>query len=73
MLFDQVDTIHHVDIPDLQTQLGGLQDRMDELPDPFSTPIPRECTPLPDLHEREDVKANVLALESLVDGMFDYG
>ena len=73
MLFDQVDTIHHVDIPDLQSQLGGLQERMDELPDPFSTPIPRECTPQPGLHEREDVKANILALGSLVDGMFDFG
>ena len=70
MLFDQVDTIHHVDIPDLQTQLEGLQDRMDELPDPFSTPDPRECAPQPGLHEREDVKANISALESLVDGMF---
>ena len=70
MLFDQVDTIHHVDIPDLQTQLGGLQERMDELPDPFSTPDPRECAPQPALDEREDVNANILALESLVDGMF---
>jgi len=69
MLFDQVDTIHHVDIPDLQVQLGGLQERVDELPDPFSTPDPREFTPQPSLHEREDVKANVLALESLVDEM----
>jgi hypothetical protein len=67
MLFDQVDTIHHVDIPDLQTQFGGLQDRVDELPDPYYTPNPSECTPQPD--EREDVKASVLALESLVDEM----
>lgn len=70
MLFDQVDTIHHVDIPDLQTQLGALQERVDDLPDPFSTPDPRECTPHPVLHEREDVKANIQALQSLVDGMF---
>lgn len=68
MLFDQVDTIHHVDIPDLQAQLGGLQDRVDDLPDLFSDP--GEYTPQPGLHEREDVKANILALESLVDGMF---
>ena len=67
MLFDQVDTIHHVDIPDLQSQLGGLQERVDEIPDPFIVPYPRET---PQLHEREDVKANILALESLVDGMF---
>lgn len=66
MLFDQVDTIHHVDIPDLQSQLGGLQERVDEFLDHFSTPDPRE----PALHEREDVKANILALGSLVDGMF---
>jgi len=66
MLFDQVDTIHHVDIPDLQTQLGGLQERVDELPDLFSSPDARECTPQ---HERDDVKANILALESLVDEM----
>ncbi|KAF8814569.1 hypothetical protein BYT27DRAFT_7230489 [Phlegmacium glaucopus] len=69
MLFDQVDTIHHVDIPDLQTQLGALQERVDDLPDPFSTPDPRECTPQPVLHEREDVKANIQALQSLVDEM----
>jgi hypothetical protein len=69
MLFDQVDTIHHVDIPDLQAQLGGLQERVDELPDLFSTPDPGERTPEPGLHERDDVKANILALESLVDGM----
>ena len=69
MLFDQVDTIHHVDIPDLQSQLGGLQERVDELPDFFSTPDYRECTPQPGLHEREDVKANIQALRSLVDGM----
>jgi hypothetical protein len=69
MLFDQVDTIHHVDIPDLQTQLGGLQERVDELPDLFSTPDDRECTPQHALHEREDVKFNIQALESLVDGM----
>lgn len=67
MLFDQVDTIHHVDIPDLQAQLGGLQDRVDDLPDLFSDP--EERTPQPGLHEREDVKANILALESLVDEM----
>ena len=70
MLFDQVDTIHHVDIPDLQTQLGGLQERVDELPDLFCTPDDRDCTPQPALHEREDVKVNIQALESLVDGMF---
>lgn len=69
MLFDQVDTIHHVDIPDIQTQLGGLQERVDELPDLFSTPDPGERTPQPGLHER-DVKTNIWALESLVDGMF---
>lgn len=66
MLFDQVDTIHHVDIPDLQTQLEALQERVDDLPDPFSTPDPRECTPQ---HEREVVKANIQALKSLVDEM----
>lgn len=70
MLFDQVDTIHHVDIPDLQAQLGCLQERVDELPDPFSTPDPRECAPQPSLDEREDVKANIQALESLVNGNF---
>jgi len=69
MLFDQVDTIHHVDIPDLQTQLGGLQERVDELPDPFSTPDPREFAPQPALDEREDVNANIRALESLVGEM----
>ena len=69
MLFDQVDTIHHVDIPDIHAQLGGLQERMDELPDPFSTPDYRESTPQP-LHEREDVKVNIQALQCLVDGMF---
>jgi hypothetical protein len=70
MLFDQVDTIHHVDIPDLQTLLGCLQERVDELPDPFSTPDPRECAPQSSLDEREDVNANIHALENLVDGMF---
>jgi hypothetical protein len=68
MLFDQVDTIHHVDIPDLQTQLGGLQERMDEFPDPFSTPYPMECAP--QLEDREEVNANILALQSLVGGTF---
>jgi hypothetical protein len=70
MLFDQVDTIHHVDIPDLQTQLGCLQERMDELPDPFSTPEPRECAHQSSSDEREDVNSNIHALENLVDGMF---
>lgn len=70
MLFDQVDTIHHVDIPDIQAQLGFVQERVDELPDFFSTPEPKECTPQPVLCERGDVKANVQALQSLVDGMF---
>ena len=67
MLFDQVDTIHHVDIPDLQSLLGCLQERMDELPDPFSTPEPREQL---SVDEREDVDINIHALENLVDGMF---
>jgi valyl-tRNA synthetase len=64
MLFDQVDTIHHVDIPDLQTQLGGLQERMDEFPDPFSTPFPMERAPL--LEDRAEVNANIQALQSIV-------
>jgi hypothetical protein len=68
MLFDQVDTIHHVDIPDIQAQLGGLQERVDDLPDLFSTPDYREYTPQP-LHEREDVKVNIQALQCLVDEM----
>jgi len=66
MLFDQVDTIHHVDIPDLQTQLGGLQERMDELPDPFSTPCPMEGAGLED---REEVNANIQTLQSIVNEM----
>ena len=70
MLFDQVDTIHHVDIPDLQSLLGCLQERMDELPDPFSTPEPREQL---SMDEREDVDINIHALENLVDGMFIFG
>jgi len=69
MLFDQVDTIHHVDIPDLQTQLGGLQQRMDELPDLISSPDPREYTPQYDLYEREDAEAKIQALQLLVDEM----
>jgi hypothetical protein len=68
ILFDQVDTIHHVDIPDLQTQLGSLQERVDES-DFFSTADQREYTPQPALHEREDVKDNIQALQTLVDGM----
>jgi len=68
MLFDQVDTIHHVDIPDLQTQLGGLQQRMDELPDFISSPDPREYTPQYGLYEGEDVEAK-MALQLLVDEM----
>ena len=73
MLFDQVDTIHHVDIPDLQTQVGTLHELVDDFPDPFSFPERREFTPQPALHEREDVKANIQALQSLVDGMFVSG
>jgi len=69
MLFDQVDTIHHVDIPDLQTQLGGLQERMDELPDFFSSLDPREYIPQFDLYEREDVEAKIQTLRCLVDEM----
>lgn len=70
LLFDQVDTIHHVDIPDLQTSLGALQERMDDLPDFFSATDLRESTPRTPLHEREDVKVNIQTLQSLVDGMF---
>ena len=70
MLFDQVDTIHHVDIPDLQSLLGCLQERVDELPDPFSTPEPRELSSQLSVDEREDVNINIHALEDLVDGMF---
>ena len=73
MLFDQVDTIHHVDIPDLQTQLGGLQQRMDELPDLISSPDPTEYyTPQYGLYEREDAEAKIQALQLLVDGMFNW-
>ncbi|KAF8151653.1 hypothetical protein B0H34DRAFT_810671 [Crassisporium funariophilum] len=71
MLFDQVDTIHHVDIPDLQAHLETLQERMDDIPSPFTTPEPRESTPTPApaLHEREDVKASIQTLRDLVDEM----
>lgn len=69
-LFDQVESIHHFDIPDLLTQVGTLQERVDDLPDPFSTPNLREFSPQPVLHEREDVKLNLQTLQSLVNGMF---
>ena len=72
ILFDQVDAMHHVDIPGMQEQLDGLQDRMDDFPSPFSTPEPpsRANTPAPalDLGEREDVKASIQALHALVQG-----
>ncbi|KIM44075.1 hypothetical protein M413DRAFT_25557 [Hebeloma cylindrosporum] len=73
ILFDQVDSMHHVDIPDMQEQLNGLQDRMDDFPSPFSTPEPAPRTktpaPAPDLSEREDVKASIQALHALVEEM----
>jgi hypothetical protein len=72
ILFDQVDAMHHVDVPGMQEQLDGLQDRMDEFPSPFGTPEPpsraRTPVPAPDLGEREDVKASVQALHALVEG-----
>lgn len=77
ILFDQVDAMHHVDIPGMQEQLDGLQDRMDDFPSPFSTPEPpsRASTspaPAPDLGEREDVKASIQALHALVEGTLFY-
>jgi hypothetical protein len=71
ILFDQVDSMHHVDIPDMQEQLDDLLDRVDDFPSPFSTPEPRPRTPVPapDLSEREDVKMSIQALHALVEGM----
>ncbi|CAA7264543.1 unnamed protein product [Cyclocybe aegerita] len=68
-LFDQVDTIQHVDIPDLQGELEAIQERVDDIPSRLTTPEPMEKSPAPApvLTEREDVKASVQALHSLVD------
>jgi len=73
ILFDQVDSMYHVDVPGIQDRLDGLQDQMDDLPSPFSTPEPapraRTPAPAPDLGEREDVKASIQALHALVEGI----
>ncbi|KAJ3505023.1 hypothetical protein NLJ89_g7632 [Agrocybe chaxingu] len=70
-LYDQVDMIQPVDIPDLQNELEAVQERVDEMPLRLMTPEPRESSPAPApaLNEREDVKASVQALHSLVDEM----
>jgi prophage DNA circulation protein len=62
VLCDQVADAIDVDIPDLQGQVEALQDQMDAISPIFN------MTSEPPLHEREDVKASIQTLQSLVAG-----
>ncbi|TFK38509.1 hypothetical protein BDQ12DRAFT_683771 [Crucibulum laeve] len=61
----QVDAVTNVDIPDIQLHLEELQDQVGE----SQGASEREPTPVPPLHEREDVKESIRTLRELVDEM----
>ena len=66
-LEDQIESVADVDVPDLHSAIEYLQDQIDKITPPISGDTP--VVPIERLVEQEDVKANINALNALVNGM----
>ena len=64
---DQIESVADEDVPDLHSAIEYLQDQIDKITPPISGDT--SVVPIERLVEQEDVKANINALNALVNGM----